>query len=515
MQKLKEFVPYTKKYLGINDAYAIMANAKALGINERSMVETSGAAIAENLSRKHRNDRITFVCGPGGKGAIGMAAARHLMDIADVQLAFVGNPDNIHNDSLKFNYKIMESIVDIEVIDSEGMDRLKAMLKKSDDVVDAIIGIGMHGRLDETLSRAIKAINDSKKYIISIDVPSGVNGDTGSKNISTVNPDLLLVIHKMKSFLKNDHGNYSVNVLSTGIPASVELITGPGDVMLATKPRFINANKYEHGTVAVLGGSEDYRGAPMLSGMAAEHALAALKTGSGYVTVISPEDSLVNEQRPMPELILKTISKKRFASDDVNRIKSVKHEAIVIGPGIKEDYFDYKGFSELIAYEKSASKWIVADAAALKMLSRYKNLIGNNMVLTPHIGEFKHLCGIDLSKHDLNSKIYTAIDFAKTYGCTLVLKGNDTIITDGTMLKINKAASPTLSTMGTGDVLAGIIASYISINNGSLFESAAAGVYVHTKIGEMLHEEIGLHATAYDVAVSIPKVIKEFDRVSY
>jgi len=515
MQKLKEFVLYTKKYLSIDDAYAVMANAKAMGINERSMVETAGAAIAENLSRKHRNDRITFVCGPGGKGAIGMAAARHLMDIADVQLAFLGNPDDIHSDSLKFNYRIAESIVDIEVIDSEGIGKLRSMLKKSDDVVDAIIGIGMHGRLSETMSRAIRAINDSNKYVISIDVPSGVNGDTGSKNINAVAPDMLFAIHKMKSFLEKGKSDYSVNILNTGIPTSVELMTGPGDVMLATKPRFINANKYEHGTVAVLGGSSDYRGAPMLSGMAAEHALAALKTGSGYVTVISPEDSLVNEQRPMPELILKTISKKRFSAEDIAEIKSVRHEAMVIGPGIKEDYFDYKGFSELLAYEKSASKWIVADAAALKMLSRYKNLIGSNMVLTPHTGEFKHLCGIDLSKRDLNSKIYTAIDFAKTYGCTLVLKGNDTIITDGTRLKINKAESPTLSTMGTGDVLAGIIASYISINKGSLFESAAAGVYVHTQIGEMLNEEMGLHATAYDVAVSIPRIIKEFDRISY
>jgi hydroxyethylthiazole kinase-like uncharacterized protein yjeF len=515
MQKLKEFVLYTKRYITIDDAYAILANANALGISEKLMVEDTGSAIAESLRRKHRNDRITFVCGPGGKGAIGMSAARHLMDIADIRVALIGSHEELKNESAKFNFKMLANTVDVEEINQENIDKLKLMIKKSEDIVDAIIGIGMHGRLGSTMLKAIKAINESKKYIISIDVPSGINADTGSKNIDAVSPDLVLAVHKMKNYLAEKVQRYSVNTVAIGIPPSVELMAGPGDVMLATKPRSIYANKYEHGNVAVVGGSVDYRGAPLLTGMAAEHALAALKTGSGYVTVLSPEDSLVNEQRMMPELILHTISKDKLQKHDIQKITSVKHDSMVIGPGLGLDYMDYKCFSEILEYEKSKGKYLVADASALRILSKYKNLIGKNMVLTPHTGEFKYLSGIDLSKRDMDSRIHTAVDFAKTYGCTLVLKGNETIITDGILLKINKAETPTLATMGTGDVLAGIIASYLAMNKGEPFKSAVAGVYVHSRIGDMLYNELGMHATAYDVAMTIPKVLKEFDRISY
>ncbi|EQD34870.1 carbohydrate kinase, YjeF related protein, partial [mine drainage metagenome] len=160
-------------------------------------------------------------------------------------------------------------------INPENIDKLKLMVKKSDDVVDAIIGIGMHGRLSNTVLKAIKTVNGSKKYIISIDVPSGINADTGSKNIDAVNPDVVLTIHKMKNYLAEKAQHYSVNIIDIGIPPSVELMAGPGDVMLATKPRLIYANKYEHGNVVVVGGSVGYRGAPLLTGMASEHALAA------------------------------------------------------------------------------------------------------------------------------------------------------------------------------------------------------------------------------------------------
>ncbi|MCL4404374.1 NAD(P)H-hydrate dehydratase [Candidatus Marsarchaeota archaeon] len=515
MQKLKEFVIYTKKYLGIGDSYAILANAKALGMNERLIADDSGAAIAESLKRKQRNDKITFVCGPGGKGAIGMATARHIMDFADVEVAFIGEKESIRNECNMFNYKILENIMDITHINSDNMNILKSMLKKSDDVVDAIVGLGMKGRLSGTIANAIKTINESGKYVISIDVPSGVNADNGSKNVSAVNPDIVISINKMKNYLSLPNSKYNASVVNIGVPPSVEIIAGPGDVMLATRPRSIYASKYDHGNVLVLGGSIDYRGAPMLTGMAAEHALAALKTGSGYVTVMSPEDSLVNEQRPMPELIMKMLSKERLAAEDIKKIAETKHDAIVIGPGLPNDYLDYEQFSKLLALEREKGRPIIADAAALRAFAKSKNLIGSGMVLTPHTGEFKYLSGTDLSKRSINARIYASIDFAKTYGCTLVLKGNETIITDGKRLKINKAETPALATMGTGDVLAGIIASYAAINKGEIFESSVAGVHVHSTIGDKLYKEMGLHATAYDVAMAIPSVVKEFDKISY
>ncbi len=515
MQNLKEFVIYTKKYLSIGDTYAIMKNAESFGMNRRLIADDSGSAIAENLKRKHRNHNITFVCGTGGNGAIGMAAARHMMDFANVNVALITDSKPITNESNLFNYKILENIIDVTEIGTENIQELKRMLKKTDDIVDAIVGVGLHGRLSSTLLNIIKLINEANKYVISIDVPSGINADTGAKNTGAVNPDLVLAIYKMKNYLSLSTANYSTNLISIGIPISIELLTGPGDVMLATRPRSIYANKYEHGNVLVLGGSTDYKGAPLLSGIAAENALAALKTGSGYVTVMSPKGASGDSNKALPELIVRNTSKEQLSDSDVIDMARTKHDAIVIGPGLSQDYIGYEQLKALLKLERDKNRKIVIDASAIRMLARHKELIGKDMILTPHIGEFKQLSGIDLSKHSMDSKINVAVDFAKNYDCTLVLKGNETIITDGKVLKINKSETPTLGTMGTGDVLSGIIASYIAINKGMVFESAVAGVYVHSTIGDRLYKEVGLHATAYDVAMAIPNVIKEFDRINY
>jgi NAD(P)H-hydrate epimerase len=172
----------------------------------------------------------------------------------------------------------------------------------------------------------------------------------------------------------------------------------------------------------------------------------------------------------------------------------------------------YRQLKALFDAEKKANRSVIVDGMGLRLVSKYKNLITNNMVLTPHDGEFKALSGVDTKAQSLYKRIYAALDFAKTYGCTLVLKGHDTIITDGKLLKVNRAKTPALATMGTGDVLAGIIASYAALNR-NLFESAAAAVYVHAAIGDKLYAQRGIHITAQDVIAELPETMKQFDTI--
>ena len=512
MQSLKEFTMYTKASLTVREAYALLANTEALGATESLMVENAGFAVATFLKRQHRQDRLLFVCGTGGMGAIGLSAARHSMMQFDMEVVLVGDPSELHNSAAKKNYELLADMMDIHSITSEGMDKFRKLAKWSDDIIDSITGIGMKGRLTGQVVGVIKAINESRKYTISIDVPSGINATTGMKNMAAVVPDLVLAIHKVKAGVEKSRPK-ELTTLDIGLPITAELFVGPGDVMLATQPRSVYTNKYENGSVLILGGGARFKGAPVLGGYGASNALSALKAGSGYVTILAPKSAAHAMSMMSPELIVNPMSSDTLQPQDVASIGAIKHDVLIFGSGIDPDIAQYKPLKALLDAEKKAGKPVVIDGTGLKLISKYKNLITSNMVLTPHDGEFKALSGKDTKQQPLYKRIYSALDFAKTYGCTLVLKGHDTIITDGKLLKINRAKTPVLATMGTGDILAGIIASYAALNS-SLFESAAAAVYVHAVTGDRLYAQRGMHITAQDVLDGLPETMKQFDIIS-
>ncbi len=511
MQSLKEFTMYTKASLTVREAYALLANTEALGATESLMVEDAGFAVATFLRRQHKKDHLLFVCGTGGMGAIGLSAARHSMMQFDTEVALIGGPEELHNAVTKRNYELLNDMMDVHSITQDNTDELKKLVKWSDDIIDSITGVGMKGRLTGLVINAVKAINESRKYVISIDVPSGINATTGAKNMASVEPDLVLVVHKIKTGVEKSRPK-AVTVLDIGLPITAELLTGPGDAMLATQPRSLYTNKYENGSVLIIGGGVKFKGAPVLEGYGASNAFSALRAGSGYVTILAPKSAVHAIASMSPELIVNPLSSDTLQAQDVAMIGSLKHNVLVFGSGMDPDITCYRQLKALFDAEKKANRSVIVDGMGLRLVSKYKNLITNNMVLTPHDGEFKALSGVDTKAQSLYKRIYAALDFAKTYGCTLVLKGHDTIITDGKLLKVNRAKTPALATMGTGDVLAGIIASYAALNR-NLFESAAAAVYVHAAIGDKLYAQRGIHITAQDVIAELPETMKQFDTI--
>lgn len=508
MQSLKEFVGYTKKTLSIQDTYALRENAACLGIGETALVEAAGFAIAEEIKRTHEVEDVTVVCGSGGKGAIGLATARHLLSRYDVNALFVGDSSKIKNESTRFNFDMLSEMIEVEQIGGAGAESMQKNIAGSELVIDALIGCGMRGRLSSLLISAIREINKSGRHIISVDIPSGIDGNTGMPNLAYVKANHTYCLHKIKSGLEKSKVVGEVSVIDIGIPFSAELLTGPGDIMLATEPRLIHSNKMSHGRVLILGGTE-YRGAAMLAGFGASNALAALLVGVGYVTVCLPEAAT--------EIARGKANAPIFVSadwDDVDRlvaeVSGIKHDVLVIGPGV--DAKHRSAIAGLLKAESAAGKRIVIDAGAIKAVAAQKHLIGRNMVLTPHDGEFRALSGFNTKDANTNERIKKAISFAKKCGAIIVLKGNSTVITDGALLKVNKAKTPALSTMGTGDVLSGIIAAYAAVHR-NLFEASSAGVYAHSRIGDLLYAQKGLHITADDLVASIPELLKRFDRI--
>lgn len=515
MQSLKAFSIYAKKVIGISDSYAIKANAVAMGFDERLMVENAGSSVATALLHKHRRRRILFVCGIGGKGGIGLAAARHLLEIPDidVSIALVGNESMMHNPITKFNYHLLDEITEINEFGEENIDKLRELVRDSEVVVEALIGIGLKGKLYGIMARAIKIINESKKHVTCIDIPAGIDGDTGMPNTVSIKPTHVLTIHRLKTGIEKSHLISSTTIEKIGIPLSAELMTGPGDIMLAAEHRSLEANKYTHGSVLVLGGSPEFKTAPLLSAYTVNIVTASLRTGAGYATLVHPSGLPARLDEQSLNIPMRTMKGKTLSNEDLPMIESIKHNTLVIGEGMADERTSYRAISTLVKHERDRGNITVVDATAIRALSRNKGIFGKNSILTPHYGEFKVLSGIDLSNSGTRSRINTAINFAKDNNCVLVLKGHETIITDGDLLKINEPATPALATMGTGDVLSGIIAGFASFHRNA-FESAAAGVYLHSKIADLLAIESGNHILATDVMSGIPKVLKMYDSMT-
>lgn len=267
-------------------------------------------------------------------------------------------------------------------------------------------------------------------------------------------------------------------------------------------------NKYSHkgsyGRVGVIAGSKGMTGANYLSTM------AALKTGSGLVYSIVPESILDIMSIKLIEAIVIPLKDEEgyFSKDSIDSIKDKLNNfnTIIIGPGIghKENI---KNFVEYII--ENFKNPILIDADGLNNISENLEILNknNNIVITPHPGEFSKLTGNSIEEIE-NNRIKYAVEFSKKYNIVTVLKGHETIVTDGEEIYINETGNPGMATAGSGDVLSGIIGSFIS-QGIEIFDAAVLGVYVHGLAGDIAKEILGEYSIiARDILEKIPEAIK-------
>ncbi|MGC8649004.1 MAG: NAD(P)H-hydrate dehydratase [Candidatus Micrarchaeia archaeon] len=515
MQSLKAFSKYTNLKLTPDLAKAINLNAISMGISEVQMMESAGYSIAEFVKSINKDNKKLFVfCGIGENGGDGMASARYLSRYFDTYVILINNEESIKDPSTLLNYKILKNMKSINFIKKEDAIRLA---KKFDSIIiDAIFGVEFHQDFDKNIADLINEINELKskfnKKIVSIEIPSGI--DILNKQVNTaIFADYTITFYKNKEFLEKSNHTGKIIVTDIGIPIEAELLTGEGDIFLATKEKSIDSNKYTNGSVLIIGGNKIYHGAPISAAISANNAIAALRTSVGYAALLLPNKISDIAKQFSRDLIVYSF-KNRLSKKDIEKINKIKHNVTVIGPGLDSDKESLNVISKIIENEASKNNKIIIDASAIQA---YRILLDNkiylnNIVLTPHLGEFQSLLNINIKNADLFKKINLAINFAKTTKTILVLKGHETIITDGKILKINIAKTPALATMGSGDVLDGILAAYLA-NNIDPFRSAVAAVYIHTIIGDILFKNKGMHIIAGDIINMIPEILKKYDNI--
>jgi hydroxyethylthiazole kinase-like uncharacterized protein yjeF len=449
------------------------------------LMERAAGKIAEWLiaNYDHRRSFSVFT-GPGNNGGDGLAVARILSQKKyRVSINVVRISDRLSNDS-QANYDRLKKTGIKEIYDLHENDTLPPVAE-DDIIIDAIFGSGLNRPADGFAASVIKFLNSLPNTRISIDIPSGLFGENNTDNIpdNIIRADVTLTLHFPPiSFFYSENEQFTGKwvVLPIGLsPVAIKEISSPynyiepEDIRVRLKKRKKFSHKGTYGNVLLIAGSYGMMGAAVLS------ARAALRTGSGLVTVHVPKRGYQIMQTAVPEALI--------SLDESESVYSRAPElsafsAIGVGPGLGSKVNTQKALHDLI---KKTKVPLVIDADGLNILSANKEwmkILPEGTVLTPHPGEFERLAGKAGSAYERN---IMQIEFARKYSVIVVLKGacTSTAMPDGTCY-FNSTGNPGMATAGSGDVLTGMILSLLG-QGYSPANAALIGVYLHGLAGDL------------------------------
>ena len=469
---------------------AVDANAAALGIPRKQLMESSGNAVARVVRAEVApGSRVVCVCGRGNNGGDAFVAARFLDDY-DVEIVLLGRPDTIGTEIARENWAALRNadLPTTTVTDTTEIDDLA--LDDADCIVDAMLGTGVTGGLREPEATAARAINATDSTVVAVDVPSGVDCDTGDAAGVAVEADHVVTFHDTKPGL--DSLDTRLTVADIGIPPAAERFVGPGD--LRGRHRTAESHKGDHGELLVIGGGP-YTGAPALS------AQAALRAGADLVHVACPESVAPQIQGYSENLIVHPFEGDRFAPDVVDAVTDLaaEQDVVICGPGL--GHHD-ETLAAVASFLESYSGRAVVDADALSVVPAVDT--DATLICTPHQGELVGMGGE--TADDWETRAELVAEFAADLGHTVLVKGADDVIADSEETRISRTGNPGMTVGGTGDVLAGIV--------GSLFtgreprNAAAVGAYINGRAGDLAFDEAGYGLVATDLIDWLPEAFQ-------
>jgi len=485
---------------------ALETNSEYFGVSRLLLMENAGHNIAlEVASRFKPNKSVVIFCGLGGNGGDGFVAARHLSSMGfKVSIILAGKAREILDKATLENWNALqflrESIPICEVYDSA----LIPQKITADLVIDALLGTGTKGTLRPPILQLVKKINIMNTFRLAIDVPTGIDADTGEVLGDAVKANLTITFHKSKRGLKKAK-KYCGEMLvkDIGLPKQFEDYAGPGDVLLVTKPRSSQSHKGDFGRLLIVGGSETFSGAPTLV------AVAALRVGVDLAYVGAPEKTAYAISSMSPDLITIKLEGAHLNPDNVAALKPYieSADAVAVGPGLGLHPETGKAVKAIIETVEKVGKPLLLDADGLKAFAGFKRQLKVPLVLTPHSGEYTVLTGEKLPENLLD-RVSAVQKTAAKLNATVLVKGAVDIISDGRRFKLNFTGNPGMTVGGTGDVLSGIVGAFLA-QHVDPFEAAVAGAFVNGAAGDFVFEEKGYHMTASDLVPWIPRVLDD------
>ncbi|MFX1378270.1 MAG: NAD(P)H-hydrate dehydratase [Promethearchaeota archaeon] len=513
---------FVKEKISAEDVAIADNNTQWLGIPLINLMECAGYCIADEIIRRNiikDDSTVVIFCGTGNNGGDGFVVARQLAAFKIKSLVIlVGDPDKIRTHASKFNWNIIRNNINYMVKtaiirDSTEIENITLINKNPNKIgliIDGLLGTGISGNIREPILSVINTINrlreKEKIFVVSIDLPSGMNPNSGTVVHKAVKADLVVALHRIKKGLepKSDYINEIV-VRSIGIPYEADLYVGKGDLIPTLKVRKIDNHKGQFGRMLVVGGSKNYSGAPAYS------SLTGINFGIDLVITYVPEVVGDILRSYSPNMIVRTNPGNWLNMDSFNEISELIEwsNAIVIGPGLGKKKETKELLINLLEKMNNEEKNYVLDADALKLVKDNLDLLKKrNAILTPHEGELKIMTGIELPMYNkIEERSNVVLKLAQDLEVTLLIKGVYDYISDGKNIKINRTGCPEMSIGGTGDVLAGLCACFLATKN-SPFESACSAAFLNGIIGEYCKLNIGDRFTALDMTKNINNALR-------
>ena len=409
-----------------------------------------------------KNKKIAVLCGNGNNGGDGFVIAKKLYEYG----AFVNVILPLGKPQTEDSKHYFSLLGDIKIADFSD---------NYDIIIDAVFGIGLNRDISDELSNLFDKINNSSAYKISIDIPSGVEADSGKVLKNAICSDLTITFIALKPCFMLPYGSDycgEVIVCDIGVnPIEYNFLTTEKPIF---KKRKRNCHKGDFGPVLSICGSYGMAGAAMLS------AKAALRSGTGVIKCAIPKSIYSPFTSFIPEAVC--LPYENIENFDIETALS-GCKGVLIGCGLGNSKETHQLLEKLINFSNVP---VVIDADGINALSKNIELLKKSkapIILTPHPAEMARLLNSTTSFVEEN-RVETAAKFAKEHNVILVLKGANTIIAspDGE-IRFNLGGNPGMATAGSGDVLAGVIVSLLA-QNFSPFNAAISGVYLHSEAGD-------------------------------
>lgn len=450
-------------------------------------------AICDKISLK--NQKVIILAGSGNNGGDSIAIARLLHTLRVDVSCYMSDDIKTVSKNCQLQKNIAAKMnIPFYSYNKAGISEEKH-LNKGTIFIDGLFGTGFKGNLGENEAYLIKQINNMKGFKVAVDIPSGINGNTGKGDLFFESDLTVTFAYSKWAHILNDNlGEVLVGKISFDPNLKLQKLNilsylKKREVKKYFLKRELDTHKGTYGHIGILGGSKTMVGASLMAGK------SALKTGGGLVTLWVEKEDLTNAIGKEPELIIS--SWQNFLNK--------KTDIIIIGPGLGYCLdFDLK--ESLLSHKGP----VLVDADGLYLLKQgiiKRDWIMGPLVVTPHPKEMAFLMNFDVESVNAN-RIAIAKECSRVWNCVTVLKGNKTIITDGNLVTVNLTGNPGMATAGSGDVLSGIIGSLIA-QGLEIYEGTRVGVFLHGLSGDYGAQDLGeFSLSALDIIDYLPNAIK-------
>lgn len=474
------------------------------------MERAAGQVSVELVSRFLPSQRFVVLAGPGNNGGDALATARMLIEqgYRRVEVFLFNVTGKLSHDCDEERKKLIM----IDGVDYTEVSRefTPPYLCQDDVVIDGLFGSGLKQPLQGGFVSVARYVNESGAFVVSIDLPSGLfgewNSQVSSRDVVHANVTLAFQLPRLSFFFRENApilGDWKLLDIDLDYKAIKNqktdyYVIDERNVAPLLHERDPFSGKRDYGSTLLFAGSYGMMGAAVMC------AMSVLKSGGGLVTVHSAHCGMPIVQTAFPEAMFEPDRNEHFITD--MKIHH-NHQAVVAGPGIGTQDATIEALQDLLQH---ATMPMVLDADALNCISIRPALltfVPAKTILTPHVGEFDRMFG---EHHSDEARLQTAIEMARQYNLIIVLKGHYTAVVRPTgRVYFNRTGNPGMSTAGAGDVLTGIIASFLSQGYNPEY-AAIFGVYIHGRAGDMAAAELGeFGMTATDIIRYVGRVIHD------